>query len=126
MGVLVIKYGSYTLSYAGGLDASPLCSAISMAHLVPRFPANGEGTLASPQLVPRSALREESREADRLQLCLNAMETVLFALEREMATAEAAAIEAQARLASKALAMILLFHFMRCHVLSCRVFLSPF
>jgi hypothetical protein len=71
MGVPVIKYQSCTLSYAGGLDASPLYIAISMVHLVVCFPTNGEGTLASPQLVPRSALGKESREAYRLQLCLD-------------------------------------------------------
>ena len=53
-------------------------------------------------------------------------ETVLFTSERETAVAEATAAEAQARLTSKALATILLFHFVRCCVLSCRVFLSPF
>ena len=82
-----------------------------MAHPALRFPADGVGTLALPQPVPRSTLVEESQEVDRLQLCLNTVEMALFALEREMATAEAVVAEAQARLASKALATILLFHF---------------
>jgi hypothetical protein len=36
---------------------------------------------------------EESQEADQLQLCLNTMETVLFALKHETAVAETAAIK---------------------------------
>jgi len=53
MGVRVID--------ASGLDASPLYSAISMAHPVPCFPADGEGTSVSPQPVPRSALGRRAR-----------------------------------------------------------------
>jgi hypothetical protein len=94
MGVRVIKYGSCTLSYAGGLDASPLYSAISMAHLAPRFPADREGTSASPQLVPRSALGEESQEVHLLQLCLDAVQTALVTSQHETAAAEATTAEA--------------------------------
>ena len=118
MGVRVID--------ASGLDASPLYSAISMVHPALRFPADVVGTSMSPQLMPQSTLREESREADRLQLCLNAMEMTLFASERETAAAEAAATKAHAQLAGKALDMIFLFHFVRRSVLSYRVFLSLF
>ena len=88
------KYGSCISSYSSGLDASPLYSAISMAHSAPCFPTNVVGTSASPQPTPRSALREESQEADRLQLYLNAMEIALFTSERETIAAKATAAEA--------------------------------
>ena len=60
------KYRSCTSSYVGGLDASPLYSAISMAHPVSCFLAKGEGTSASPQPAPRFALEEESQEVHQL------------------------------------------------------------
>jgi len=101
MGAWVIKYGSFTLSYSSGLDASPLYSAISMAHLAPCFPADVVGTSASPQPVPQSALGEESQEAHRLQLCLDVVQTTLIVSECETVVAEAAAAMAQAWLTGK-------------------------
>ena len=62
---------------------------------------NAGGTSVSPQLSPRSALGEESQEAHQLQLCLDAMQTMLVTLERETVAVEDVAAEAQARLAGK-------------------------
>ena len=61
--------------------------------------------------VATTALREESREADRL--CLS-----VAAVKRETAVAELAAVEAQARLAGKAFGTIGSYSFTTCNVVS--------
>ncbi|XP_066375112.1 uncharacterized protein [Miscanthus floridulus] len=51
--------------------------------------------------VTSQALHKESRETERLQLCLSAVETALDVVDRETTVAEAVAMEAQAQLAEE-------------------------